>query len=80
MIKISEGDLVNGIRRFLISENLIDETVCHFDGDNESRADVELVIVSERWQGIAYKKLYIEAKSHHSGDSQNKLIRYSDNF
>ena len=73
VMKISEDDLVSSVQEFLLSENLIDTAASHFDGDDESRADVELVFASKRWHGIAFEKLYIEAKSHHSTDSQNTI-------
>jgi hypothetical protein len=72
-VKISEVELVNNFRTFLISESLVNEKNSHFDGDDENRADVELVLDSERWSGIDFKKIYIEAKSHHSTDSQNTI-------
>lgn len=73
MMKISEDDLIIGLRKFLMSESLIDETTSHFDGDDERRSDIELVLASDKWPGIDFKKLYIEAKSHHSEDSQNTI-------
>ena len=72
-MKISEDELVNNLREFLISENLVDEENSHFDGDDDTRADVELVLDSDRWHSIEFDKIYVEAKSHHSTDSQNTI-------
>lgn len=72
-MRILENELVNSLKEFLISEALVHEDKSHFDGDNDDKADVELVLVSERWSSIEFNKIYIEAKSHHSTDSQNTI-------
>ncbi|CAJ1906443.1 hypothetical protein [Aeromonas veronii] len=73
MTKISEKDLTRNLRVFLESEHLIDTATSHFNGDDEEKSDIELVLISTLWRGVNSKKLYIEAKSHHSKDSQNTI-------
>lgn len=73
-MKISESELINSFRKFLIKENLINKDHSHFGGDDDKHADVELEFSGKAaWQGIFETKLYIEAKSHHSTDSQNTI-------
>lgn len=72
-MKISEADLVNNLKEFLISEGLVHKEKSHFDGDDDNRADVELALESDVWTTIGLSKIYVEAKSHHSTDSQNTI-------
>lgn len=73
-MKIEESELIEHFKSFLINEKLIDNNNSHFDGDNAERADVEITIASpEKWRIGQNTRLYIEAKSHHSSDSQNTI-------
>lgn len=72
-MKISEAELIDNLRNFLIDEDLIDNSDSYFGGDDEVKADVELALNLDQWHSVVFKKLYIEAKSHHSTDSQNTI-------
>ncbi|UZM95845.1 hypothetical protein [Pseudomonas putida] len=72
-MKISEKELIDGFGRFLIDQDLIDRGNSHFAGDNSQNADVVLSLRSGKWPGMGVEKIYIEAKSHHSEDSQNTI-------
>ncbi|MDX5584721.1 MAG: hypothetical protein QNK20_07290 [Aureibaculum sp.] len=73
-MKLSESELIKEFSKFLIKESLINKDNCHFSGDDEKHADVELEFHGiDAWKGMFETKLYIEAKSHHSTDSQNSI-------
>lgn len=72
-MKISEKELIDGFGRFLIDQDLIDWNGSHFAGDSSQNADVVLSLQPGKWPGVGVEKIYIEAKSHHSEDSQNTI-------
>ncbi|BBB66563.1 hypothetical protein UNDYM_2310 [Undibacterium sp. YM2] len=71
--KTSEKEFISEVQRFLSANGYIQQDECHFDGDNDERADVELVLVTSRWPAEMPGALLLEAKSHHSKDSPNTI-------
>lgn len=71
--KTSEEALVNELRRFLSAQGYIRQDECHFDGDSNELADVELALEELRWPAQMPGYLFLEAKSHHSKDSPNTI-------
>lgn len=74
LMKISEGQLVNLVRDFLLKKNLINNIESSFDDQRDTKADIELVLNSVEWNPhVPEVRLIIEAKSHHSKDSANTI-------
>jgi hypothetical protein len=71
--KTSEKDLLNEVRRFLSAQGCIRQDECHFNGDSNELADVELALEARRWPAEMPGHLILEAKSHHSKDSPNTI-------
>lgn len=71
--KTSEKAFISEVQRFLSAHGYIQEDECHFDGDNDELADVELMLVTPRWPAEMPGALLLEAKSHHSKDSPNTI-------
>lgn len=72
-MKIAEAELIDSFGKFLIDQDLIDFDNSHFGGDDDLNADVTLALKPAKWPGIQLEKFHIEAKSHHSADSQNTI-------
>lgn len=72
-MKISEAELIERFGEFLIDQDLIDVENSHFGGDDNFNADVALSLKHDKWPDIQVEKIHIEAKSHHSEDSQNTI-------
>lgn len=71
--RTQEAQLVDAVRQFLCTHGLVSEKDCHFDGDGEYMADVELMLSPGRWPEEMPLNLVLEAKSHHSKDSPNTV-------
>jgi hypothetical protein len=71
--KTSEKVFVNEVQSFLSAHDYIRRAECHFDGDNDEHADVELALETTRWPVGMPGTLLLEAKSHHSKDSPNTI-------
>lgn len=71
--KKSEQELVEEFQRFLSAHGYIREAECHFEGDSDVLADVELALNAPRWPSEMPDYLLLEAKSHHSEDSPNTI-------
>lgn len=72
VMKISEKELVQKLASFLRRNELVEQE-CHFDGDDEGRADIELCLSAPKWPADFPEWLFIEAKSHHSTDAPNTI-------
>lgn len=73
--KISEQEFVDEVRQFLCANGYIREDECHFDGDSDACADVELALEAPPWPAGMPAHLLLEAKCHHSEDAPNAIIR-----
>ena len=71
--KKSEQELVEEFQRFLSTHGYIRQAECHFAGDSDVLADVELALDGPRWPSGMPDYLLLEAKSHHSEDSPNTI-------
>lgn len=71
--KYSEQELVEEFQRFLSSHGDIRAAECHFAGDSDMLADIELALDGSRWPSGMPDYLLLEAKSHHSEDSPNTI-------
>ena len=68
-----EAQLRESLRLFLEKKNLVDTSKCHFGGDNDERADIELLLNRALWPVGMPAKILLEAKSNHSTDSANTI-------
>lgn len=71
--KTSEKAFIKEVQCFLSAYGYIRCAECHFDGDNDERPDVELVLEAECWPDGMPTTLRLEAKSHHSKDAPNTI-------
>ncbi|MFQ2168779.1 hypothetical protein ACK35I_06780 [Aeromonas veronii] len=72
--RISEKKLTDAFKGFLLKNEIIQEDASHFDGDDETKSDVEISISNNFISNkLEMKKIYIEVKTHHSTDSQNTI-------
>ena len=71
--KFSEKEFINATKEFLVRFGYVKATQCHFDGDNDELADIELVLEADLWPDEMPGNLILEVKSHHSTDSQNTI-------
>jgi len=69
----TEADLIDAFRQFVVSKGLVSEAHCHFSGDSDDCADVELTLEAAGWPKNFPRHLLIEAKSHHSTDAPNTI-------
>jgi hypothetical protein len=70
---MSEQEFVDAVRSFLCRHGYIRRAECHFDGDSDVLADVELALEEKHWPAEMPGRLLLEAKSHHSLDSPNTI-------
>lgn len=68
-----EASLIASFRQFVIDQQLVAEIDCHFGGDSNDRADVELCIDVTAWPEGMPRRILLEAKSHNSTDAPNTI-------
>jgi hypothetical protein len=68
-----EASLIASFRHFVLEKRLVAEAQCHFDGDDEDHADVELHLIQSAWPQEMPQGILLEAKSHHSTDAPNTI-------
>lgn len=71
--KMTEKQFVEKVDTFLCTNSYVRKAECYFGGDNDQLADVELVLESQCWPEGVPDHLFLEAKCHHSKDSQNTI-------
>jgi hypothetical protein len=68
-----EASLIASFRQFVLEMHLVSEADCHFGGDDEDHADVELHLNPAAWPQGTPQRILLEAKSHHSTDAPNTI-------